>query len=53
MTREQARATANVILAVAGVVAAYVVWTTPPLRRLVVRATKLWLGTSAARSLLT
>jgi hypothetical protein len=37
---------ANVVLASAGVAAAYVVFTTPPLRRLAVRATRVWLGAS-------
>jgi hypothetical protein len=38
--------TANVILGVAGVAAAYVVMTTPSLRRLAVRGLRLWLGAS-------
>ena len=46
MTPGAARTTANVVLAVAGLAAAYVVWTTPPLRRLAVRAARAWLGTS-------
>jgi hypothetical protein len=46
MTREQARTAANVILAAAGVVAAYVVVTTPRLRRLAMQATRVWLGAS-------
>jgi hypothetical protein len=53
MTKENARLTANVILGVAGVAVAYVVWTTPPLRRLAVRAVRLWLGSGGIRSLLT
>jgi hypothetical protein len=53
MTKENARTAANVILGIAGVAAAYVVLTTPPLRRLVVRAAKLWLGAGGVRSLLT
>ena len=44
MTRTTARTVANVVLASAGVAAAYVVMTTPPLRRLAVRAARLWLG---------
>ena len=46
MTRDAARTTANVVLASAGVAAAYVVFTTPPLRRIVVRGLRLWLGMS-------
>jgi hypothetical protein len=46
MTDEQARTVANVVLASAGVAAAYVILTTPSLRRLAVRATRLWLGAS-------
>jgi hypothetical protein len=33
-----------VVLAAAGAAAAYVVFTTPPLRRLVLRSARLWLG---------
>ena len=46
MTSRQARATANVILATAGLAAAYVVLTTPPLRRVAWRAARLWMGAS-------
>ena len=46
MTRDAARTTANVVLAAAGLAAAYVVLTTPPLRRLALRATRVWLGAS-------
>ena len=46
MTRDAARTAANVVLACAGVAAAYVVLTTPPLRRLALRGTRLWLGAS-------
>lgn len=46
MTDEQARTAANVLLASAGAAAAYVIVTTPSLRRLVLRATQLWLGAS-------
>jgi hypothetical protein len=38
--------TANVVLATVGVAAAYVILTTPPLRRLALRATRIWLGAS-------
>jgi hypothetical protein len=46
MTSASARTVANVVLVSAGVAAAYVVMTTPPLRRLAFRATRLWLGAS-------
>ncbi|HWF84820.1 MAG TPA: hypothetical protein VG222_08245 [Vicinamibacterales bacterium] len=46
MTDEQARTAANVVLASVGVAAAYVILTTPSLRRLALRATRLWLGAS-------
>ena len=46
MTNTNARTAANVILASAGIAAAYVVLTKPPLRRLAIRAVELWLGAS-------
>jgi hypothetical protein len=46
MTERTARTVANVVLLSAGVAAAYVVLTTPPLRRFAVRATRVWLGAS-------
>ncbi|HMF96850.1 MAG TPA: hypothetical protein VKE96_21270 [Vicinamibacterales bacterium] len=46
MTKENARIVANVVIASAGVAAAYVVLTTPPLRRLATRAVRIWLGMS-------
>ena len=46
MTDADARTVANVILVSAGVAAAYLVMTRPPLRRLALRAIKLWLGAS-------
>ena len=46
MTSANARTVANVVLVSAGVAAAYVVWTTPPLRRLAFRAARLWIGAS-------
>jgi hypothetical protein len=46
VTRTDARTAANLVLAAAGVAAAYVVITTPPLRRLATRATRIWLGAS-------
>jgi hypothetical protein len=45
MTPEQARTTASLTLGLAGAVVAYVVVTTPPLRRLVLRAGRYYLGT--------
>ena len=44
MTRDAAHTTANVVLVAAGLAAAYVVMTTPPLRRLALRAARVWLG---------
>jgi len=44
MTRENARLVADVVLASAGVAAAYVVLTTPPLRRLAFAGLRFWLG---------
>ena len=52
MTDARARTVANVVLVSAGVAAAYVVMTTPPLRRLALRATRLWLGASVPLYLL-
>jgi len=52
MTRTTARIVANVVLASAGVAAAFVVITNPPLRRLVLRATYVWLGASVPAYLL-
>jgi hypothetical protein len=46
MTRTAARTTANLVLGAAGVAAAYVIITTPPLRRLALRAARIWLGAS-------
>ena len=46
MTRAGARTVNNVVFASAGVAAAYVVLTTPPLRRLAFRLTRVWLGAS-------
>ena len=46
MTSTNARTVANVVLASAGVAAAYVIITTPPLRRLALRVVRLWLGAS-------
>jgi hypothetical protein len=44
MTEANARTAANVVLAAAGFAAAYVVLTTPPLRRLAFRGLRIWLG---------
>jgi hypothetical protein len=44
VTRHNARIAANLVVTAAGVAAAYVVMTTPPLRRAAVRAARLWLG---------
>jgi len=46
MTERSARTLANVTLGVAGAAAAYVVFTTPPLRRVALRVARLWLGAS-------
>jgi hypothetical protein len=46
MTRAGARTAANVVLVTAGLAAAYVVLTTPPLRRLATGALRWWLGAS-------
>ena len=52
MTSTNARATANVVLAAAGVAAAYVVLTTPSLRRLALQGVRVWLGASVPGYLL-
>lgn len=44
MTDTNARTTANMLLATAGVAAAYVIVTRPPLRRRAFRMVWLWLG---------
>jgi hypothetical protein len=46
MTAATARTFANVVVATAGVAAAVVIVTTPPLRRLALRALRIWLGAS-------
>lgn len=46
MTKSDARTAANLVIGLAGVAAAFVVLTTPPLRRLAVRAARVWLGGS-------
>jgi len=46
MTNANARAAANLVLITAGIAAAYVILTTPPLRRFARRALFAWLGAS-------
>ena len=46
MTSANARTVANVVLASAGVAAAYVILTTPSLRRLAFHGVRWWLGAS-------
>ncbi len=46
MTDTTARTVANVVVASAGLAAAYVILTTPPLRRLAFGAVRWWLGAS-------
>jgi hypothetical protein len=52
MTSAAARRVANAVLASAGVAAAVVVLATPPLRRLALRAARVWLGVSVPAYLL-
>jgi hypothetical protein len=52
VTRPVARRVADAVLVSAGVAAAYVVITTPSLRRLAIGATRLWLGASIPAYLL-
>jgi hypothetical protein len=53
VTQPNARLAANAILISLGAAAAYVVLTKPPLRRLAIRAARIWLGTSVPVYLLT
>ena len=53
MTDANARTAANVVLVSAGVAAAFVILTKPPLRRLAFRAVRYWLGASVPVFLLT
>jgi hypothetical protein len=46
VTAKTARTIADAVLLSAGVAVAYVVITTPPLRRFVLRAARVWLGAS-------
>jgi hypothetical protein len=52
MTKPAARLVANAVLATAGVAAAYVILTTPSLRRLAKGGVRLWLGASIPAYLL-
>jgi len=46
VTQSAAKTAARVVLATAGATAAYVVITTPPLRRLALQGIRWWLGAS-------
>jgi hypothetical protein len=46
VTSATARTIANVLVLSAGAAAAYVILTTPPLRRFALRASRAWLGAS-------
>jgi len=48
MTRSTAHTVANVVLVSAGLAAAYVVITTPPLRRFAANGIRWWLGASVS-----
>jgi hypothetical protein len=48
MTRSTAQTVANVVLVSAGLAAAYVVITTPPLRRLAANGIRWWLGATVS-----
>ena len=53
MTDANARTVANVVLVTAGVAAAYVILTKPPVRRLAFLAMEFWLGATLPVFLLT
>jgi hypothetical protein len=53
MTDATARTVANVVVASLGLAAAYVVITTPPLRRAALGAARFWLGASVPLYVLT
>ena len=53
MTQDRARTVANVMIATAGVAAAYVILRTPSLRRLARQGVRVWLGASVPVYLLT
>src|SRR5262249_20299595 len=52
VTRSTARTVANLVLVTAGVAAAYVIVTSPPLRRLAATGLRFWLGASVPAYLL-
>jgi hypothetical protein len=52
VTSATARTVTNVVLVSAGVAAAFVILTNPPLRRLAMRAMTLWLGATVPAYLL-
>jgi len=52
VTESTAHSITNVVLVAAGAAAAYVIITTPSLRRLAIGATRLWLGASIPAYLL-
>jgi len=52
VTSATSRTVANVVLVSAGVAAGFVILTNPPLRRLALRAMKLWLGATVPAYLL-
>jgi hypothetical protein len=52
MTEADARRTANAVIGLVGVAAACVVLTTPSLRRLAVRAARIWISTTVPLFLL-
>jgi hypothetical protein len=52
VTESAARSITNAVLVAAGAAAAYVIITTPSLRRLAIGATRLWLGASIPAYLL-
>lgn len=53
MTRPSSRLIANVVMVSAGVAAAYVIITTPPLRRLAGALARRWLGVTVPVFLIT
>jgi len=52
MTSATSRTAANAVLVAAGIAAAYVIITTPPLRRLGARMAYMWFGASVPAYLL-
>jgi len=53
MDEASARGAANLLLVSAGLAAAYVVFTRPPLRRLAARGFRMWLGATVPVYLIT